>query len=223
MDTSGIGRSTRDLPALTPEMIADPESCWIDVREWFEHSDRPLEIEIGSGKGTFLAQQAGLQTHTNFLGIEYAGEFYRYAADRIRRSSLSNVRMLYGDAVDFLAVRCPSGLAEVVHLYFSDPWPKSRHHKRRVVQDSFLATVYRILKPGGELRIVTDHLGYWSWMEEHFDRWCAADHEPRFARCEFVTPQSAGDGEVVGTNFERKYREEGRVFNAATLVKAGTD
>lgn len=71
----------------------------------------------------------------------------------------------------------------------------------------------------GELRVVTDHDDYWQWMESHFDRWCAADHTPRFERLPFTRPASAGEGELVGTNFERKYRREGRPFNAAILRK----
>jgi len=107
----------------------------------------------------------------------------------------------------------------VIHLYFPDPWPKSRHHKRRMVSDRFMGEAQRSLAPGGQLRVVTDHDDYWAWMEEHFARWTA----PReggaapFERMEFDRPASAGEGEVVGTNFERKYRREGRPFHAATL------
>lgn len=228
-----VGIAPHELGSMPDEIGSDPDAARVDPRAWFPDPARPLEIEIGSGKGTFLLQQAQLQPETNFLGIEWAGEFYAYAADRIRRAGLTNVRVLGGDAVEFLRWRCPAAVTRVIHLYFSDPWPKKRHHRRRVVQDRFLADAWRVLEPGGELRIVTDHDDYWAWMQEHFARW-TGDAEPAgvpqsildatrgrapFERLPFGGAASAGKGELVGTNFERKYRREGRPFNAATLRK----
>ena len=206
LDTGGWGYTSRDLPPF--------EEGRIDPRIWFVDPQLPLEIEIGSGKGTFLVQQAELQPETNFLGIEWAGEFYRYAADRMRRRSLTNVRMLHGDATEFIRYWCPDGIAAVLHLYFSDPWPKSRHHKRRVVQDASLTEFHRLLIPKGELRIVTDHDELWAWYEDHARR-----HEHLFDRRAFRRPDSAGETELVGTNFERKFAREGRPFHAMTLVR----
>lgn len=227
LDISGFGVLHEDLPPLPDDLVHNPEAARIDLRAWFDHPDRPFELEIGSGKGTFLAQQAVLQPDTNFLGIEYAGEFFRYAADRIRRNDLANVRMLHTDAADFLRFRTPAAVARVIHLYFPDPWPKKRHHKRRMVQDDFMRNAWRVLQPGGELRVVTDHADYWAWMETHFDRWAVGPERPgpdgttgpRFLRTPFASPPSAREGEVVGTNFERKYIDEGRTFNAAVLKR----
>ena len=202
----GYGLLREDLPAF--------EEGTFDPRSLFEHSEYPFELEIGSGKGTFLVQQAVLQPETNFLGIEWAGEFFRYAADRIRRHALKNVRILHDDATEFLRYRMPDGICQVVHLYFSDPWPKSRHHKRRVIQDESLKQFYRVLAPGGELRLVTDHDELWRWYEEHAQR-----HGDLFERRAFVAPKSAGDGEFVGSNFERKFQREGRDFQAMSLVR----
>lgn len=235
----GFGITYEDLPPLpseinTPKVLAgnpadvpDPAVAHLDLRTLFEKPDQPLELEIGSGKGTFLAQQAPMQPNTNFLGIEYAGEFFRYAADRLRRLNLGNARMLYADAQVFLRWRVPTHALDVLHLYFADPWPKSRHHKRRTVQDQFFRDAHRTLKPNGELRIVTDHDDYWEWMAEHFDRFTVdpesgegpSEGDRLFERHPFVSPTSAADGEVVGTNFERKYRKEGRSFHAICLRK----
>lgn len=206
LDTSGWGYNSRDLPSH--------DEGRLDPRSWFADPERPFELEIGSGKGTFLVQQAVLQPDTNFLGMEWAGEFYRYAADRMRRHELANVRMLHGDATEFIRFWCPDAIARVVHLYFSDPWPKKRHHKRRVVQDSSLREFHRVLRSGGELRIVTDHDDLWDWCVEHVER---NDH--LFERRPFERPESAGDQEVVGTNFERKFAREGRPFHAMTLLR----
>jgi len=206
----GYGFLAADLPTGPP---AEPPPA-VDPRAWFERPDRPFEIEIGSGKGTFLVQYAATQPEVNHLGIEWAGEFFRYAADRIRRHAMENVRMLHADAVEFLRWRCPDGIARVIHLYFSDPWPKSRHHKRRVVQDESLAVFHRLLEPRGELRIVTDHDDLWAWYEEHAER-----NAHLFERTVFVPPASAGEGELVGTNYERKFVPEGRNLRAMTLVR----
>lgn len=238
LDPGDVGLFASDLPALPDDVGANPEAARLDPRAWFAHPERPFEIEIGSGKGTFLVQQATLQPETNFLGIEWAKEFASYAADRLRRRGLTNVKLLCADATQFVHWRVPDGVCRVVHLYFSDPWPKTRHHKRRVVQDRFLADAHRVLAPGGELRIVTDHDEYWAWMEAHFDRWCGGGealgtgHQAlgmrhgalegagaRFERVSFERPESAGEGEVVGTNFERKYKREGRPFHAVILRK----
>jgi tRNA (guanine-N7-)-methyltransferase len=206
MQVEGFGLDHDDLPPL--------EDGPIDPREWFAHPEHRFELEIGSGKGTFLLQQAQLQPDVNYLGIEWAGEFYRYAADRMRRHNLTNVKLLHTDASEFLHYRCVDQIAAVVHLYFSDPWPKTRHHKRRVIQDRSLADIHRLLMPQGELRIVTDHDDLWMWYQDH-----ALRHADQFEQLHFDRPQSAGAGEIVGTNFERKYQREGRPFHAMTLRK----
>jgi len=222
-----VGISPEELPPIPDSAAADPESARIDPRRWFVRPELPLEIEIGSGKGTFLLQHGTAHPDVNLLGIEWAREFYAYTADRVRRAGLKNIRVLHTDAVEFLRWRVPDGVASVIHLYFSDPWPKSRHHKRRVVQVPFLVQAHRVLAPGGELRIVTDHAEYWEWMQPHLDevtRGAATkslalpeNRAALFQRLEFAPPDSAGEGELVGTNFERKYRREGRPFHACTL------
>lgn len=217
-----VGIAPHELPPIPDSAHADPTSARVDPRRWFLRPELPLEIEIGSGKGTFLLQHGFAHPETNLLGIEWAREFYSYTADRVRRAALRNVRLLHADAVEFLRWRVPDAAASVVHLYFSDPWPKARHHKRRVVQVPFLVQVHRVLAPGGELRIVTDHAEYWDWMQPHLAR--VTDQPPGaeglFVRHEFAPPDSASRGELVGTNFERKYRREGRPFHACTLRRS---
>jgi len=207
-NVAGVGLDRDDLPPF--------EAGRFDPRSFFKHPERPFEIEIGSGKGTFLLAEASANPEVNYLGIEQAGEFWRYAADRLRRHGLENVKVLWGDAVELLRHRVPDGVARAIHLYFSDPWPKSRHHKRRVLQDRSLDDFRRVLGPGGELRLVTDHAELWAWYEEH-----AARHADRWERREFARPAHASEGEIVGTNFERKFRAEGRSFQAMTLRSKG--
>lgn len=204
--TEGYGLDHTDLPPL--------ESGRLDPRQWFAEPARPFEIEIGCGKGTFLLQQARLRPQINYLGIEWAGEFYRFAADRMRRHLASIVRVLHDDATEFIRHRCVDSFVNVIHLYFSDPWPKKRHHKRRVIQDRTLEDLHRVLVVGGEIRLVTDHDDLWAWYQDH-----AARHADLFERRPFASPESAGDGELVGSNFERKYQREARPIYAMTLAK----
>jgi len=127
---------------------------------------------------------------------------------------LNNAKVVYGDATEFLKFWCKEQIADVIHLYFSDPWPKKRHHKRRVIQDDSLLTFHRVLVPKGEIRIVTDHDELWQWCLEHFKR-----NTAYFSQQTFGTVESADEGELVGSNFERKYRKEERPFHATTLIR----
>lgn len=226
-----IGVTADEYPVLPDAALKDPEAGRLDPRRWFTHPERPLEIEIGTGKGAFIVSQSAADPETNYLGIEWEGEIHAYCADRLRRRGAKNVRMLHTNAVDFLRWRMPSGMVRVIHLYFSDPWPKFKHHKNRVIQDGFLAQAWRVLIPGGELRVVTDHDELWEWDRTFFDRWCsksgagvpaeirtAAGGAP-FSEKPFTSPMWAEDGELLGTNYERKFKRDDRLAHATVLVK----
>lgn len=209
LDVGEIGISQEDLPPF--------DAGHLDLRGWFgpERANLPLELEIGSGKGTFLVQQATQTPDVNYIGIEYAKAYWRHAADRCRRHQLANVRMLYAEAGAFVRNYVPDGCLRQVHVYFPDPWPKARHNKRRLIQEPFLRELHRILQsPAGILRMATDHSEYFAWMLEH-----AGKVTDLFEQIPFESPQSAGEGELVGSNFERKYRREGRPFHALILRK----
>ena len=177
-------------------------------------NDHPVEIEIGMGKGTFLTEQAVARPEVNFFGIEWARWFWRYASDRLRRRGCENARTVRAEANYFLSEFVPPDSVSVLHIYFPDPWPKARHHKRRLVQPVFMALARRILVPGGRVQIVTDHQGYWEENIEPNVRGAAG-----FTVVDYNRPGSAGEGEFVGTNFERKYAREGRPFYAIAAVK----
>lgn len=204
LDTTGVGIESADLPPFDREPIIDP-------RAWFgDRAALPLEIEIGSGKGTFLVQEAPQRPQVNFLGIEWAGEFFRYAADRIRRNAIANVRLLHADAIEFIHYRCPDAIAAVIHLYFPDPWPKKRHHKRRLLGlqqgPATVRHLARVVEPGGHLAIATDHTGYAEVIMQ------VMRGAEGFEREETFYSQSLfADGELPLTEFERKYRLEGRL------------
>ncbi|MBN1845182.1 MAG: tRNA (guanosine(46)-N7)-methyltransferase TrmB [Sedimentisphaerales bacterium] len=175
----------------------------------------PVEIEIGSGKGTFLLHQARRRPGDNFLGIEWAGRYYRYSVDRMRRWRVANVRILRTDARDFLARSLADGCVSAFHVYFPDPWPKKRHQKRRFFQPTWIEHLARCLKAGGTLRTATDHAGYFQVIRELLlDRPQTARY---FDPTAFFPAESAGPGEWVGSNFERKYQKEGRPIHTLAV------
>ncbi len=228
-----IGVAPGAIPPLPDNLLTNPDAARLDPRAWFEHPERPFEIEIGPGKGSFLLAHAADQPGTNVLGIEWAAEIYRYAADRVRRhrestGTLTNVRMLKADATSFVKWRVPDAIVRTVHLYYSDPWPKRKHHKNRVVQHGFLREAWRILIPGGQLRVVTDHDELWAWDREHFDAWTAAESAvaergglpgPPFVEQPFDRPAWASEGTLLGTNYEKKFTGDHHQPHAAVLVK----
>jgi tRNA (guanine-N7-)-methyltransferase len=167
-------------------------------------NDHPVELEVGSGKGLFLANAAVSGPDHNFLGIELARKYARRAAERVAKRRLANVRVVAGDARLFLARSVPPASLRAVHVYFPDPWWKARHKKRRVFCEPLVADVERSLEPGGDFWIATD-------VEEYFGviRALLATH-PRFHERPIPEPRTPEHDLDYLTNFERKYRIEGR-------------
>ncbi len=200
-----------------PNIAIDAESITekIDFPTLFKHRG-PVEMEVGSGKGTFLVAQAKTFSDVNFLGIEWANKYYKYAVDRIGRWQFDNVRMLRTDAADFIAEFVPDASIQMFHLYFPDPWPKKRHHKRRFFCDENLAQLHRILEPNGIINVATDHENYFEQMTDVTRKAAAAG---TFKEIEFTRPAGAREGEIVGTNYERKYIPEGRNTHTLALQK----
>ena len=177
----------------------------------------PVEIEVGSGKGTFLLNQAKTHPAVNYLGIEWANAYYCYSVDRMRRWQVSNVRVLRADAREFIGRYLADGSVAAFHVYFPDPWPKKRHHKRRFFAPATIMQVARCLRAGGQLRTATDHAGYFEVISEVLlrDPAVAGLFEP----VDFLPTEAADAGEWVGSNFERKYHKEGRAFYTLALRK----
>jgi tRNA (guanine-N7-)-methyltransferase len=176
----------------------------------------PVEMEVGSGKGTFLLEEAKVFPEKNFFGIEWANKYYKYAVDRIGRWGISNVRLMRTDAAIFIAEHIPDSSIGVFHLYFPDPWPKKRHNKRRFFCDENLVQLLRILKPDGIINIATDHADYFEQMAEVAGR---AIEQEIVKEIDFIRPVGAREGEIVGTNYERKYIKEGRKTYTLALQK----
>ena len=172
---------------------------------------RPVEVEIGTGKGTFLLARAAARPELNFLGIEWAKAYCLYSADRFRRAGLTNVRMLRADAAPFFQARLADNSIWRIHVYFPDPWPKRRHHRRRLIQPSFLLNVRRTLRVGGQLLVATDHQEYFRHIRRVLSQAEGFVAVPMPTMCD-------KDGQTVGTNFERKYIAQGRtVYSVARM------
>jgi tRNA (guanine-N7-)-methyltransferase len=120
----------------------------------------PLVVEVGFGNGYFLADLALHHPGLNVVGIERAHSPMTWTESRVQRKKLENVRLVFGEALMSLRCLFPPNSVEAFHINFSDPWPKKKHHKRRLITQEFLETVASRLKPGGNLYIATDILQY---------------------------------------------------------------
>lgn len=128
--------------------------------------DKPLEIEVGSGKGLFLATAAQSNSSHNFVGIEIVAKYASHAAARLARAEASNAMMICGNAEPLFAERIRAGSLEAVHVYFPDPWWKKRHRHRRVLNETSIANFSRALRLGGRLHFWTDVLDYFEQTVE---------------------------------------------------------
>ncbi len=127
----------------------------------------PLILEIGFGGGEHLVAQAGAHPDARFIGVEPFLNGVASCLRHIEESGVQNVRLCQGDARDVIA-RLPDACLDLVYILFPDPWPKTRHWKRRLIQREFLDELARVLKPGGEVCFATDWAHYAAWTLEHF-------------------------------------------------------
>ena len=169
----------------------------------------PVEMEIGVGKGRFLLETAARHPEIDFLGLEWSVKHLRIARDRAAKRGLLNLRLHRGDARHVLGSLVPDGALTRVHVYCPDPWPKKRHHKRRLFVPETTRQIERVLAPGGYLNVSTDY-------GEYFEAIVAVVGEvTRLVRAE--DPRLAEDGAEEGrTNYEVKYLAAGRTIHRAT-------
>ncbi|HUT29919.1 MAG TPA: tRNA (guanosine(46)-N7)-methyltransferase TrmB [Sedimentisphaerales bacterium] len=206
-----MGRILKDYPSVA--LAAEELAGEIDFARVFGRAG-PVHIEIGCGKGTFLLNQARAQPEANFLGIEWANRYYRYAVDRMGRWGLTNVRMIRTDAAAFLAEYVSARSVDCFHIYFPDPWPKKRHHKRRFFSAANLDRLLQALRIGGAIRVATDHAEYFETITQLFEA-----NTNRLAPTDFLPTAAADVGEWVGTNFERKYLKQNRPIFTIAVTK----
>jgi len=130
-----------------------------DFKEIFQR-DAPLCIEIGFGNGDSLAQIAAENADKDYIGIEVHRPGVGHLLLQLEQNSISNVRIYCHDAIEVLEQRVADNSLDAVHLFFPDPWPKKKHHKRRIVRASFVDLLVRKLKSGGYFHAATDWENY---------------------------------------------------------------
>ena len=159
-------RQAELMETLLPQVRLDPTAGPVDPGVLAPGATE-VWLEIGFGGGEHMAEQAARRANVLMLGAE---PFLNGAASALRHidaHGLSNVRLCVGDARDLIAA-LPDASVDRVFILFPDPWPKARHHKRRLVQPAFVTALARVLKPGGRLRFATDWADYADAALERF-------------------------------------------------------
>ena len=134
-------------------------------------SQKPLVLEIGSGMGETTLAIAAAHPEIDFVAVEVHGPGVGSLLNAIHRGKIPNLRIVRHDAVEVLERMVADGSLAAIHLFFPDPWPKKRHHKRRLVQSPFVALLAKKLKPGGVVHAATDWPDYAVWIEAAFAGW----------------------------------------------------
>lgn len=198
------GQRERQTSLLPRVSFALPEAGRLDPGVLFPAAPREIWLEIGFGGGEHLAAQAERHPDIGFIGCEVFENGVARLLGAIERRQLRNIRVFPDDARPLLASLAPCSIGRVFVL-FPDPWPKARHHKRRLIAPATLDRFADIMIDGAELRLATDDPGYLSWMLEH------ATAHPAFA----WTARRPGDwrerpGDWPATRYEEKARKAGR-------------
>ncbi|UQZ28867.1 tRNA (guanosine(46)-N7)-methyltransferase TrmB [Corynebacterium accolens] len=138
----------------------------IDVDEWFGRTGAKTIVEIGSGTGTSTAAMAPLEQDTNIIAVELYKPGLAKLMGQVEREGIDNIRMIRGDGVEVMVRMIAPESLDGIRVFFPDPWPKARHHKRRIIQSGTLNLFASRLKKGGVLHVATDHAGYAEWIDE---------------------------------------------------------
>jgi tRNA (guanine-N7-)-methyltransferase len=198
---------------LVPYLLDVPDPPRpLELAEAFGN-DHPVEVEVGFGKGLFLLTASEMSPGTNFLGVEIVRKYQLFTATRMAVRRRRNVRVVCADARLFLRDCLSAASVRAVHVYFPDPWWKTRHHKRRVFTAEFVATCGRVLRPGGRLHVATDVPEYFQVMTALMAR------VPGF-RVLPPPPETAPAHDMdYLTNFERKFRRQGKPIHRAVYER----
>ncbi len=196
-----IGRRVADLPPGP-----------IDFAGWFGRP-APVLLEIGSGMGETTAQLAAAEPEVNYVAVEVYEAGLGQLMLRAERLGLENLRLLHGDAVIALKEHIEPDSLSGVRIFFPDPWPKKRHHKRRLVQPDFVKLVASRLAPGGILHMATD----WEHYAEQMLEVCSAEPALR-NRFDDWAPRPSWR---PVTKFEQRADQEGRISRDLIFERVG--
>lgn len=193
-------------PALPPEAVASQPTVVIRPPRIDEplaldallDPSRPLEIDVGCGKGRFLLARAAAHPEVQFIGIDRMLARIRKVDRKVLRAGLTNVKLLRLEAFYSLQFLLPAHRVQTVYVYFPDPWPKRRHHERRLFGEAFLDVLWSRLLPGGTVQVATDHLDYFAEILRRLQADTRFRQVPHLVRCESEQ-----------TDFERIFRGQG--------------
>jgi len=174
---------------------------WIEPLNWKNifADPRSIEVDVGCGKGGFLLWVAQTQPDRNFLGVERLLLRLRKVDKKIRRLSLVNARLIRIEASYLIAKLIPESSVSAYHVYFPDPWPKRRHHRRRLFSTAFVGDLQRTLQPGGTVNVATD-------QENYFQEITTLMQESGV----FVAESPLSLPDEARTEFEREFLVEGK-------------
>ena len=165
----------------------------LDLPAVFGRAPQRLEVDLGCGKGRFLVARAAAHPATSFLGLDRQTQRLAKVERKAQRAQLANIRLLYAEAAYAVTHLLPPGSVAAYYIFFPDPWPKRRHHRRRLFDAAFLDALNTTLMPRGCIHLATDHLDYF----ESIRRLLAGD--ARLVEMEpFVTsPEERTDFELI--------------------------
>jgi tRNA (guanine-N7-)-methyltransferase len=173
-------------------------------------NDHPLEIDLGCGDGSFLIEMAQHYPERNFLGIERLLGRVRGVCKRIQELGLTNVMLLRLESQYTLEYLLAPASVSRLHLLCPDPWPKARHHKRRLVQQEFLHILHQILTPGGEFLFKTDHPEYYEWVLEQIEQFNVENPDQLFTQIPWPDERQLGSFYYPKTDFQRHWEGKGK-------------
>jgi len=196
-----VGRMTpaqeRALRELWPEFGIAFSEEQLDLHAVFGRT-APRVLEIGFGNGESLVEQASANPAVDYIGIEVHDPGVGHCLLHIEKAGVSNVRLINHDAVEVMSLQIPDGALSRINLYFPDPWPKKRHHKRRLVQPAFLELAAQKIEAAGSLHLATD----WQNYAEHIDALIESQERFRLTERRVHTGDSPLDRPI--TKFERR-------------------
>lgn len=199
------GKSAVQKPTLffAPSSIVEP----IQTDALFP-SIQPLEIELGCGDGAFLLRYAALHPERNFLAVERLLGRIRKLDRKGPRAGLTNIRLLRFEAAYALEYLLPRSCAQAIHVYFPDPWPKRKHHRRRLINTHFMELACNVLSPSGILHMRTDDADYFKQMTA-------------VARAHSNFKETTAPEELiaVSTDFEKLFVDQGLPIHRAAYQK----
>ena len=172
----------------------------VGVSEEDLSSLKDFYLEIGSGKGDFLIQMATKYPELTFIGVEKNVTCAGITAKKISESGLTNTKIIFEDAINVLP-NLNNGSVKTIFLNFSDPWPKKRHHKRRLTSNIFLDNYYRVLAKGGRLVFKTDNVDLFNDSLEYFT-------ESKFKLISKTNNYDGKDEFDACTEYERNFRDQ---------------